>query len=435
MTLGCAWALSCACAQNQPVAVPPEPPPSEPFVTSEDEPSEPSEANTPKPDAAAPASAAAARPSRRQLRAKEQILRAYNGLPEPKPLGLTLIVVPSPAPRPWSLGIVNSSSKPYAVAADPRFLRFSVEVSGKKKPVECALPAGLSPEQTPEELLVKLDPQQALVDAFNPDIYCYESGSHSILAAGSVLHPSFGFEPKTKTRWRKGRRERELVSPQPPPFVAGAFEPATDAPATFIPEGAGIKQLTAEPLTLGPQYSRGFTRPPPAAEASGEQDSEAASEPAAPPPPLRLELKRGSDAANVGGSTVVVSLTNVTREPVRVYFRREFVRLTLRGPTGIVQCGTDALGRSPDRQAFRRLSPGKTLSVAIRLAELCPEGALATSGVYNAYAQFNALHTGAEYGLNAFVGSVEAENSVKLRIRRGEQRTEPPPMLHVSLKP
>jgi hypothetical protein len=337
----------------------------------------------------------------------------------------------------WAMAVVNRGTEPVRVVFDPRLLVLEVEPppdpkakKWKPKPKTrlCRLPDGLRPTRVDERFAVRLEPGGGMVEAFDPRLYCLPEKGVSPLVAGAKITARFGFPPKTKVTWKKGKREEIPVSPQLAPFVVEIAPPlpledgdideddhedAGDAGSDPQSEHEarvrarmeaeqdkeGVKELRGTRFELGADYA------PPTSEGA--------------PEPLALELRLGSDALNETRATVTLALLNRSKEPQHIYFRREFVSFQVSGPDGVVTCDPQPDGRAPDRQAFSRVNPGGALTTTSRLIELCPDDTFARPGLYVVNAQLDTFAKGEEFGYDAFVGKLVAERSVVIRIRSG----------------
>jgi hypothetical protein len=328
-----------------------------------------------------------------------------------------------------------------SVVFDPRVLSFEVaaphdpKVKRPPKPRVCRLPDELRPARADLGYVLELAPGQGVVEAFDPRLYCLPEQGVSPFVAGARISAKFGWAPKTKVVWRRGKRVEEVL-PQTAPFVAAvappvpagsapedpapddAGAPRTDAGAAASPGSGevvmtetghaheaphhdpGIKELQATPFELGGDYA-----PPPAApKTSG----------------LSFEVTRGSDAATGSQATVTVKLANHGSTSERVFFRRELVSLEVSSVDGTTVCEPEPDDRSPDRQAFTLLAPGGSISVTSRLAEICPQETFARPGLYLVRGAFNTDIDGSSFKIEAFVGHLSSERPAVVRIRTGE---------------
>jgi hypothetical protein len=340
----------------------------------------------------------------------------------------------------WAMAVVNRGTEPVQVAFDPRLLVLEVEPppdpkakkwTPKPKTRICRLPDGLRPTRADKRFFVRLEPGRGMVEAFDPRLYCLPEKGVSPLVAGAKITARFGFAPKTKVTWKKGKREEVAVSPQVEPFVAEIAPPLAEEP-----EDGGIDDEHADAAEAGsdPQ-SEHEARVRARLEAEGAKDEEGVKElrgtlfelgadytppkSEAAPEPLALELRLGSDAFNETQATVTLALLNRSKKAQQVYFRREFVSFEVTGPDGVVTCDPQPDGRAPDRQAFSLLNAGGSLTTTSRLIELCPDDTFARPGLYIVNAQLDTFAKGEEFGYDAFVGKLVAERSVVIRIRSG----------------
>lgn len=342
--------------------------------------------------------------------------------------GLHFEIVEIGPQQQWGLAVVNRGSEALKVIFDPRLLTLEVEPPPDPQPKRwakkpktriCRLPDALRPARADANYAIILPPGKGMVEAFDPRLYCLPDGSASALVAGARVSPKFGFAPKTKVVWRGGKRVEELVE-QSEPFVAkvvplarhshdrgrhrhkGEREREVEAEPEQSDALAGaeapVKQLLGTPFQLGGDYAPA----PPREESS-----------------LVLRLVRGSDARDESAVTITTSLANRDKVPLRVYFRRELVSFEVTGPDGTLICDPQPDNRVPDRQAFSLLNPGKSLTVTSRLIELCPDDTFARPGLYVVSAQFDGATDGKEWGYDAFVGHVVAEQPAVIRVRSG----------------
>jgi hypothetical protein len=375
------------------------------------------------------------------LDALEAVIHQARTKPEAPPRGLRFGVIERGPGRSWALAIFNDGDEPSQVVADIRLLRFEVVVPSKKQPVTCRLPESLFPDHVDRRVQVTLEPGEALVQPFDPRLYCFASAGQTRLVPGAFVRPYFGWPEKTKTVWRGGKREPVKLE-QAPPFVATRLAPpnarheltqeelcksphaektkgaakATTSDAPTADAGAAeaadehcVKSLEGEPFALRSEYKEwSSTRL--------EEDRPARENPG----PLEIQMTQGSDAEAERTATVALRLKNRTKTPRQVYFRRELVSFEIMGPDGLSTCDAQPDLRAPDRQAFTQLGRTGSLEVTSRLIELCPQGAFARPGLYLVHARFDATEAGDELGLDAFVGRVVSLEPAAVRIRTGE---------------
>jgi hypothetical protein len=309
---------------------------------------------------------------------------------------------------PWTLIIRNPGPAAIRLIADPRLLWFEISVPGQKKMARCELPAELFPAAPSATYEVVLGRDEAVTSSFDPRFYCFSGDGQRKLVPGAVVHPRFGWPEKTKTVWRKGKRVEEPVKQVPPYVVRGDSREVSLQPA---------KVLRAQPWALGSDYALWTQSSPSTESADG--------------PPWQLRLSQGSDAQSELETTVTLTLQNRSRQPQRVYLRRELVTFEVMSRDGLVECDPYPDLRAPDPQEFATLKPGGSTSLTSRLIELCPRRTFARPGLYLVHGRLDAHESGEEYGLDAFVGRVVTQQPVTLRIRKGEEKSSPPRMRHL----
>lgn len=342
-------------------------------------------------------------------------------------LGARLALVDQGPDAPWLVAIVNRGTEPVRVTPDLRTLSLSITApipepdpakkakpAREPKPVTCVLPRDLQPSEEEASLETLLEPGEGLVDSFDPRLYCLGGVGKSALVPGAQVVARLGWAEKTKSVWKKGKRE-QVVLEQTPPFlvrrvvIEGSLPTAAPEPAAPSSElgsagprsdADGIKQLLSASITLGSEY---------------------APRPAAPDPePLGLLLTRGSDARTERDATISVSLVNRSKKAQRVFFRRELVSFEISGPSGLVTCEPGPDQRAPDRSSVKTLRPGGRISATSRLIELCPEGALRRPGLYLVHGRFQGIGGAADpQAPSAFQGRLVSHEPVQIRVRRG----------------
>jgi len=347
-------------------------------------------------------------------------------------LGLRLAAVAQGPDEPWLLAVVNRGTEPARVLFDLRLLSLEVTPPAppsdnpKKppkppKPVTCKLPANARPDIPKAEFEVVLAPGEGVVDSFDPRLYCFSKKEKGLLAGGAQVQAHLGFPEKTKTVWKKGKRETVVVE-QTHPFVARRAaqvteleklgeEPARDpGPGAPSSDRDAVKELVAPPIEVAAQAAA--NEPPP-----GD--------------PFELVATDGSDAATARQVTVAVSVVNRGKEPRHLYFRREGLSFQVSGPSGLVRCEPGPDARAPDRQSFSRIKPGGRVSAVSRLIELCPDGTFDDPGLYLIDASFASNRSGSSFGLSAYTGSFESRAPVAVRVQKGPRPYLPqhPPLI------
>jgi hypothetical protein len=334
-------------------------------------------------------------------------------------LGLRLAVLSGSPREPWLVAVVNRGTEPVRLQFDLRLLSLELAPSAaetpektqrkRAEPLVCKLPANARPDAPRSDLDLLLNPGEGVVDGFDPRLYCFSAKHLSSLRRGARVVARFGFAEKTKAVWKKGKREAVVVEQQPP-FVARRATPLPDLteiarePSRDPGEGAprsdadAIKELVAPPIEVA---------------------AEVATDSGAPPQPFELVALDGSDAKTSRQVSVAVSIVNRSQEARYLYFRRESLSFGVSGPNGTLTCEPGPDARAPDRQSFTRVKPGGRVTATSRLVELCPDGAFDDPGLYLVDTSFAAQRSGAEFGLDSFIGRIESRAPVAVRVQEG----------------
>jgi hypothetical protein len=333
--------------------------------------------------------------------AEEKDKKAADPAPVEKPAADLSLTVEERGPGlPWKMTVANKGDSAQRIVADPRLLWFEVRVPGKKKLESCKLPDDQFPKKPDKRTHVTLEPGEGVEQTFDPRLYCFAAGGQWQLVPGTIVTPHFGWPEKKKTVWRKGKKVQETPK-QSAPFVVQPPDAKSDDA-----EGAE-KELVAEPFALRSDYARWARK---GINPEKEDDS-----------PIVMTTVQGSDAQAERTATVSVTVKNRSKETQTVYFRRELVKYEVMRPDGLATCDPQPDLRAPDRQAFARLGPGRSISVTSRLVELCPTGTFDKPGLYLVHARFQATETGEDFKLDSFVGEVLSRGPATVRIRTGEQ--------------
>lgn len=320
--------------------------------------------------------------------------------PSPELAELRLEIGEAGPLSPWTLAIVNVGHREARLQADARLIRLEVDAPHRKKPVDCALPPDMFPSAPDQEFEMVLAPGEAVLESFDPRLYCFSDPGDAVLVPGATVTPRFGWRTTTKVRWQGGKR---VVLPDPkPPFVAEAL--VSDADRDLV----RLQEIEGTPFELGNEYALWSV---PGTSLDADE-----------PPALELRMVRGSDARTAYGVTVAVELKNTSTHVVPIFFRRELLSFEILGPTDFVTCEPEPDAFAPDRQAFLFLGPGRSASFTSRLAELCPADTFDASGLYLIQARFDAIETDSDLDKAAFVGSVSAPVPASVRIRAGASR-------------
>lgn len=316
--------------------------------------------------------------------------------PEPPPdtrpkVAFAVSLSESGPDKPWLLKVQNSSSAPAKLVDDQRLLWLEVTHPGKGKPKVCRLPPSEETKEAGEKRVKELAPGESVTHPIDPRFYCFSPGKQEVLVPAAHVEPHYGFPSRTKKKWKHGKRAEETLA-DTPPFVGSPKD--TEGPL------APVKNITGDSVVLDPGYAVWST------------------EPELPKDKPALEISRGSDADTERSVTVTVRLKNPTQNRLRIFFRRELLSFKVVGLKGTSECPADTDTKNPDRGAFRGVGPGGSIGVASRLVELCPRGTFAESGLYLVSAAYHAGADGADFGFEAFTGTIETERPVAVRVRK-----------------
>ncbi|MDI1448728.1 hypothetical protein [Polyangium sp. 6x1] len=334
--------------------------------------------------------------------------------PEPPPLppaqARLWIVAPTMA-GPWTMRIDNEGKVPLRVPADPRLLRFEIEVEGEKKPTTCELPKSLRPSSYPESRALLLGPGQSYVEPFDPKLFCFGKAA-AALRPGVTLHAKFGWDPP-----KKGTKK-----PPEPPFAAESTERE--------PTVASEPQILAPAIVLG--ESPPSLPPAPAANANGSVTKPSDGKPAAPAPIVderagKLEISADAfkDVAAPNGVSLTVTAKNAGLRPIFVALRPWMFSFRVDGPYGHTKSCLGDPPRGLPKDAFRTLKPGATTSFTILLHEVCPRGTFPRPGLYRVTTTLNAGET--TEGAEAYTADVSTQTPTLLRLASAPEPFFPEP--------
>lgn len=358
--------------------------------------------------------------------------------------GLLLHVREAGPQRPWVVAIENATTRPVYLVKDPRLLSMTVKVPGKRKDVDCSLPAAMLPAKAEQERLREVAPGEELRFRIDPRFYCVD-GDEGVLVPGAMIEATYGFRGATRTSYRAGRKVTERL-PSTPPYVAQFPSEADEAArqAALPPPGPPVE--ANDETATDDQEPR---------DAEGEDDAQAPT----PPPPVEhdqnrpglravkptrlalgseyqswepktgdddltrglvLEVIDGSDSLTARGAQVTVRITNRGHRPQRLFVRRELISYYLLGPEGLSVCAADEAERAPDGQSFRTLAPDEKIQFTTRLVEFCPGEIIDRPGFYLVGAELAADGASNEPGIDAFQGVLYTTRGKPVRIQKGE---------------
>ena len=300
--------------------------------------------------------------------------------------GLLFKVTAGDAHRRWTLLLRNVSASPIIVDTDPRLLWFDVSVPGKENPVTCRLPGKMFPKRVDRDFVFKMKPGERVRRRFDPRLYCFSTKGQTTLVAGAIVEPHFGWAKKPPSA------ERFVVKP-----------------AKKSDEIAPFSKVAGQGFALDSSYA-GW---------SASRLPDHRKEHCSPAEPT-LAITRGSDVSYARNALVTLKVKNPCDNSLRVFFRRDLVSFTVKGPEGRVHCNSDPDERTPLAGHYARLRPGRSATYPTRIIEMCPPGTFARPGVYRINATFHALSSGEEHGYDAFVGDARTHETSLLRVRVGD---------------
>jgi hypothetical protein len=305
------------------------------------------------------------------------------------------VVAPS-AHGPWLVRIDNDGDVPIRIAADVRLLRLEVRVPEPKRrgwarAVVCDGPSifGLEDRFPPGRELV-LAPGESWLGRFDPRLLCFGKQAE-LLRGGALVRPSFGWAPKPRFSRRMERA----------PFAADTAH----EPRRFRP----LRRLE------GPSMLLGFAAEEPAAPPSGVPQAKAPAAPAAQPTDAarprdelaaRIALTTSSftDATTAGDIVVSVEAHNVGDRPTLVLLRPRQLSFRIDGPDGVRRCRPSGADHQVPPESFGRLPHTTHQHIHVRLSEVCGAEVFARPGLYRATPTLNIRESGADVGLDAYVG-------------------------------
>lgn len=352
--------------------------------------------------------------------------------PPPPPAANARLWVIAPAARGrWTLRIDNEDTHPIRVPADVRLLRFEIEVPLEKhgtKKFKCGAPGALRPDGVSEARALVLQPGQSYIEEFDPHLLCFGKDA-AALVPNAVVRSRFGWDPPSK--WSKKRPDA--------PFAVEGIE---------VPEAVSpLRELTAPTMLLShaeppppkpePTRKRDGKDPPKdvakadaakaepgktdAAKADGHKP-EAETKPEAAPvdaaaPRLEVTADPWSDAASPRGAAVTVTATNVGLRSMVAALRARMLAFRVEGPDGVVTCDHAPPTHAVPRDMYRTLKPKASVGFTVLLGEVCPRQAFDRVGMYRVTPTLHANESGSEIGLEAFVGTDEADAPAVLRLQ------------------
>lgn len=246
------------------------------------------------------------------------------------------------------LEIQNVSSFRVEVVADRRLLELTVRTTRPRRSHRCAHPAAL--RRAARDRIRVLEPGEVVQEWIDLRMYCWGNALRA-LDAGATLAMRYGFR-RAGDGW--------VVRP------AG---------------GVGLPRVDGEGEEVA---ARGATPPPSTA--------------------IVPELSP-TTAPDVGNLRLTVRVRS-RQGAARVYLRPDLVRFMVTGPHGTVECGMERATISPIVDLFQTISPRSPWTTVLEGAAFCPD-AFPTPGVYDVRPIVDLVHGGAQFGIDAVVGSFE----------------------------
>jgi hypothetical protein len=110
---------------------------------------------------------------------------------------------------------------------------------------------------------------------------------------------------------------------------------------------------------------------------------------------------------------------------MRLFVRRELLTFEVIGPKGGTTCRMHPAQRAPDSSAFTSLGTGGSTTLVTRLAEVCPLDTWTEPGAYSVSARFDSNQSGAEHGMDAFIGTGVTTAPAKLVVPGSDANKRP----------
>lgn len=347
-------------------------------------------------------------------------------------------------------------------------------VAAPKPPVAVVCGAKELPKTVSAESRLRIEPGQVLTYSFDPRPLCDDP---LVLQKDARVTLTYGFPLAKKKVWSGGKMSEVEAAPAAPYVAtssASSAPTATSSSSTTSTSSAtssststssatsssstestasSVKVLAPPAFVLGETYpldrveplapattadaaGKGSETSPtdPAIEGAGSEDgARSAERPVPPPPPLTLDVKPLGTTSEVDETTVTVTVTNRTRESMRLFLRRELIVYEVLGPTGALTCRMHPAMRAPDGASFDQLGAGSSRSLTTRVAEACPPNTFAAPGTYAVSARLEARERGEEYGYKAFVGN--ARSGLPARFVITGSSTSRRPLFRLSPRP
>lgn len=342
--------------------------------------------------------------------------------PPPLPPAEARFVIIAPTTTgPWTLRIDNDGKIPLRIPADARLLKLVVDTPVEKaKPVTCAAPKALRPEAFPETRALLLGPGESYAETFDPLLYCFGKDA-AALQPNALVHASFGWEPPKKQGKKPSAGPFAVETTQREPTIASL--PVLVAPsillgADVVPSAPAVAPAVASPGQNGEGGPKPEAKPE---DGKGEVKAEPKTEAPATKPLVderagRLVLSTPAfvDASSPRGVTIAATAKNDGLRPITVALRPWMLSFHIEGPYGhVVDCPSSP-ARGLPRDAFTKLSPGKSTTFSVILAEVCPRDSFPRPGTYRITTTLSAGET--LPNVDAYTAEVTTPTATILRV-------------------
>lgn len=339
-------------------------------------------------------------------------------LPEaPPPVDLSLRIETAPPPGDWKLVITNGSAVPVRLGADGRLLRLEIDNPNYTEPtsstpkrrrtepqtIQCSLPSSMTPSQVTDERALSLPPGGRYEESFPPALFCFGERQRSLLASGARVTPKLGFVSPPRPSNNPSNKKKGPPEAARPPFIA---EPLTSN-GSYSP----VKEIVGTPFTAA--GSLDAPRPLPDSPTTNVVFDIGA-------PRLDLSLRGRVDAVDPDAVEVTATLKNLGKRSAWVRMRRDSLLFTVETPSGMVTCGALPNTRSIPPDLLSQLAGGASESVAVRLAEHCPDNTFERPGLYRVWAKVVLPDAGGKVGQRVLSTSAESTESAQVRVQTGK---------------
>ena len=372
-----------------------------------------------------------------RAKTKEQSIEANK-------LGLASRIVANVSDLPWILIIQNRGAHVIELAALPQLLSFELTPDAPQKENGDELDtSGASSEAAPQGYLcsmkkpkkikdsqqLAIEPEGLLVYSFDPRAYCEDAEQ---LADGIMVHAYFGYRPKTKKIWRRGKRVEVKVTPRAP-FAArvklgqkvtkDSQAPAEDLlgwelPSFRLGETYPLEALSAlaaeSPSNAALQTNNG-TGSIQAGSTTDKEKSATTSTASQEQSVLQLTLSDISRTYNPGRKTITARLRNISSTNVRVLVKREAFTYQFDSPTSHLTCGLKKDETPAEQSRYTTLKPGQSRRITTRLSEACPAGPW-KPGKYKISGSYSLSVSPKPENEQYFVGTVSSASQGQLEV-------------------